>query len=107
MMTLPRTQTSLLDVRAKEGGKETAPFPWSLAVHHQSLAFRARLCHAKNEAPEEEADDDSKPNSMREILFAEDLYFSGLFWLLFFRAMHCCTMVFRVFRGLAFIFHLP
>ena len=53
------------DVRAKEGGKETTgemalhppsvPFPWSLAVHHQSLAFRARLCHAKNEAPEEEA----------------------------------------------------
>jgi len=47
---LPRTQTSLsLDenVRAKEGGKETTgetslrlpslPFPWSLAVHHQSL----------------------------------------------------------------------
>ena len=35
-----------------------ACFPWSLAVHHQSLAFRARLarlCHAKNEAPEEEA----------------------------------------------------
>ena len=31
------------------------PSPWSLAVHHQSLAFRARLCHAKNEAPEEEA----------------------------------------------------
>ena len=30
-------------------------FPWSLAVHHQSLAFRARLCHAKNQAPEEEA----------------------------------------------------
>ena len=30
-------------------------FPWSLAVHHQSLAFRARLYHAKNEAPEEEA----------------------------------------------------
>ena len=29
---------------------------WSLAVHHQSLAFRARLCHAKNEAPEEEAE---------------------------------------------------
>ena len=28
----------------------------SLAVHHQSLAFRALLCHAKNEAPEEEAD---------------------------------------------------
>ena len=71
---LPRTQTSLslslsLDenVRAKEGGKETAgetalrlpsvPFPWSLAVHHQSLAFRARLYHAKNEAPGEEAEE--------------------------------------------------
>ena len=27
------------NVRAKEGGKETsAPFPWFLAVHHQSLA---------------------------------------------------------------------
>ena len=34
---------------------QSVPFPWSLAVHHQSLAFRARLCHAKNEAPEEEA----------------------------------------------------
>ena len=54
-------------MRAKEGGKETTggrlrlpsvPFPWSLAVHHQSLAFRARLCHAKNEAPEEEAASD-------------------------------------------------
>ena len=31
------------------------PFSWSLAVHHQSLAFRARLCHEKNEAPEEAA----------------------------------------------------
>ena len=36
-------------------GLPSVPFPWSLAVHHQSLAFRARLCHAKNEAPEEEA----------------------------------------------------
>ena len=34
----------------------SVPFPWSLAVHHQSLAFRARLHHAKNEAPEEEAE---------------------------------------------------
>ena len=34
---------------------QSVPFPWSLAVHHQSLAFRACLCHAKNEAPEEEA----------------------------------------------------
>ena len=30
-------------------------FTWSLAVHHQSLAFRAGLYHAKKEAPEEEA----------------------------------------------------
>ena len=30
-------------------------FSRSLAVHHQSLAFRARLCHEKNEAPEEAA----------------------------------------------------
>ena len=46
------------NVRAKEGGKETTsvPLPWSLTVHHQSLAFRARLYDAKNEAPEEEAE---------------------------------------------------
>ena len=44
------------NVRAKEGGKvPSVPFPWSLAVHHQSVAFRARLYDAKNEAPEEEA----------------------------------------------------
>ena len=30
----------------------SVPFPWSLAVHNQSLAFRARLYDAKNEAPE-------------------------------------------------------
>ena len=36
---------------SKEGGKET-PFPWSLAVHHQSLA---RPHHWKNKAAEEEA----------------------------------------------------
>ena len=30
----------------------SVPFPWSLAVHHQSLASTLR----KNEAPEEEAD---------------------------------------------------
>ena len=44
-------------MRAKEGGKETTgetalrlpsvPFPWSLAVHHQSLAFGARLYDTK------------------------------------------------------------
>ena len=53
------------NVRVKEGGKETTgeialrlpsvAFPWSLAVHHQSLTFRARLYDEKNEAPEEEA----------------------------------------------------
>ena len=45
------------NVRAKEGGKETsAPFPWFLAVHHQSFASTInRLYLAKNEAPEEEA----------------------------------------------------
>ena len=57
---VPRRLSFDENVRAKEGGKETTgllsvPFPWSLAVHHQSLAFRARLCHAKNKAPEEEA----------------------------------------------------
>ena len=58
---LPRTQTSLFWWKcARKGRREgdngplSVPFPWSLAVHHQSLrAFRARLCHAKNEAPEE------------------------------------------------------
>ena len=60
---VPRRLSLSLDenVRAKEGGKETkgetslrlpsVPFPWSLAVHHQSLLYLA-----KNEAPEEEAD---------------------------------------------------
>ena len=53
------------NVRVEEGGKETTgetalrlpsvAFPWSLAVHHQSLAFRACLYDEKNEAPEEEA----------------------------------------------------
>ena len=36
-----------LDMRAKEGGKETTgesvPFPWSLAVYHQSLVSRSPL----------------------------------------------------------------
>ena len=54
------------NVRAKDRGKETTgetalrlpsvPSPWSLAVHHQSLAFRARLYDAKYEAPEEEVE---------------------------------------------------
>ena len=58
---LPHTQTSLFRC-ARKGGREgdnglrppSVPFPSSLAVHHQSLAFCARLRHAKNEAPEEE-----------------------------------------------------
>ena len=41
------------NVHAKEGGKETTVC--TLAVHHQSLAFRACLYDEKNEAPEEEA----------------------------------------------------
>jgi len=72
MIMLPRTQKSLCDVsladnlRPKEGGKEKTgetslrlasfSFPWSLALRHQSLAFRARLC-VKKEAPDQEAGD--------------------------------------------------
>ena len=62
---VPRRLSLDENVRAKEGGKETTgetslrlpsiPFPWSLAVHRQSLAFRACLYDEKNEAPEEEA----------------------------------------------------
>ena len=61
---LPRTQMSLSMKYARKGRREgdnrlrlpSVPFPWSLAVHHQSLPFRARLYHAKNrEAPEKEA----------------------------------------------------
>ena len=63
VIMLPRTQKSLCDLspaenlRAKEGGKEKTgetslrlvrlasfPFPWSLALRYQSLAFRARHC---------------------------------------------------------------
>ena len=62
--SLPRTQTSLFRWKCARKGRRggdkelclpSVPFPWSLAVHHQSLAFRARLFQAKNEAPEEEA----------------------------------------------------
>ena len=58
-------------MRAKEGGKEAyVPFPWSLAVHQRSVAFRARLYHAKNEAPKEEAV--TRP---RVDIFPESCYF--------------------------------
>ena len=61
------TQTSLSRWKcARKGRREgdngqdvlrlpSVPFPWSLAVHNQSLAFRTRLYDAKNEAPEEVA----------------------------------------------------
>ena len=39
-------------MRAKEGGKETTHGPLQFITSH---LFRASLCHAKNEAPEEEA----------------------------------------------------
>ena len=51
---VPRCLSLNENVRAKEGGKETT-FPWSLAVHHQSLAFHTRLYDEKNEGPEEES----------------------------------------------------
>ena len=41
---------------ASDGKETTVPFPWFLAVHHQALAFRARLDHARNETPQGEAD---------------------------------------------------
>ena len=51
---VPRRLSLDENVRAKEGGKETsAPFPWFLAVHYQSLA--STINRPKNEAPEEEA----------------------------------------------------
>ena len=63
----PRTQTSLSRWKcARKGRREgdngrnvvrlpSVPIPWPLAVHNKSLAFRARLYDAKNEAPEEVA----------------------------------------------------
>ena len=47
-----------LSLLMKMCAQPSVPFPWSLAVHHQSLAFRARLYDEKNEAPEEEAVDE-------------------------------------------------
>ena len=51
---VPRRLSIDVNLRAKEGGKEktgetlppllSRPFPWSLALCHQSLVFRARLC---------------------------------------------------------------
>ena len=67
---VPRRLSLDENVPAKEGGKERyVPFPWSLAVHHRSVAFRARLYHAKNEAPKEEAVTRSRVS--RILLFLE------------------------------------
>ena len=56
---VPRRLSFDENVRAKEGGKETTACclypshgPLRFITSH---SFRARLCHAKNEAPEEEA----------------------------------------------------
>ena len=62
---VPRRLSFDENERAKEGGKETTGFALGFACRlypsHGPLrfitshSFRARLCHAKNEAPEEEA----------------------------------------------------
>ena len=54
---VPRRLSFHENVRAKEGGKKTTRLypshgPLRFITSH---SFRARLCHAKNEAPEEEA----------------------------------------------------
>ena len=67
---VPRRLSLDENVRAKEGGKETTgetsfrlpsvPFPWSLAIHNQSLAITLRQtkrltffleCHIDKKAP--------------------------------------------------------
>ena len=58
---VPRRLSLDENVRQRKAGRRqrarlrlpSVPFPWSLAVHHQSLVFRARLYDEKNEAPEE------------------------------------------------------
>ena len=60
---VPRRLSLDENVRQRKAGRRqratlrlpSVPFPWSLAVHHQSLVFRARLYDEKNEAPEEKA----------------------------------------------------
>ena len=57
---VPRRLSFHENVRAKEGGKKTTRLypshgPLRFITSH---SFRSRLCHAKNEAPEEEADHD-------------------------------------------------
>ena len=50
---VPRRLSFDENVRAKAGGKVPFHGPLRFITSH---SFRARLCHAKNEAPEEEAD---------------------------------------------------
>ena len=80
IQSLPRTQTSLFELHflwwkcackgRREGDNKFAcrPYPshgpLRLITSH---SFRARLCHAKNEAPEEEAD--TKPYKFRWNVF--------------------------------------
>ena len=54
LSTLPRTQTSLSMCAQRKAGSRLYPShgPLRFITSH---SFRARLCHAKNEAPEEEA----------------------------------------------------
>ena len=52
---VPRRLSFDENVRAKEGGKETTGPSHGPLRFITSHSFRARLCHAKNEAPEEEA----------------------------------------------------
>ena len=49
---VPRRLSFDENVRAKEGGKDPSHGPLRFITSH---SFRAHLCHAKNEAPEEEA----------------------------------------------------
>ena len=55
---------------------------WSLAVHHQSLAFRTGLCHAKNEAPEEEAAEVHYSISLINAVFIGYRFFIGWYSIL-------------------------
>ena len=48
--TLPRTQTSLFSWKCARKGRREEPFPWSLAVHHQSLVSRSPLPCEKRSA---------------------------------------------------------
>ena len=47
---LPRTQTSLFWWKCAREGRREGAFPWSLAVHHQSLVLRSPLPCEKRSA---------------------------------------------------------